>query len=35
VEPVVDSLLGGDEQLVNKAILVTGPGKFEITRLPK
>jgi len=35
VEPVVDSLLGGDQQLVNKAVLVTGPGKFEIARLPK
>jgi predicted nuclease of predicted toxin-antitoxin system len=35
VEPVVDSLLGGDEQLVNKAVLVTGPNKFEIARLPK
>ena len=35
VEPVVDALLGGDEQLVNKAVLVTGLGKFEVTRLPK
>jgi len=35
VEPVVDWLLGMDEPLVNEAVVVTGPGKFECIRLPK
>jgi predicted nuclease of predicted toxin-antitoxin system len=35
VEPVVDWLLGRDEPLVNEAVVVTGPGKFECTRLPR
>ncbi len=35
VEPVVDWLLGSGEQLVNKAVVVTGAGKFECIRLPK
>lgn len=25
----------GDEQLVNKAVVVTGPGRFECVRLPR
>lgn len=35
VEPVVDWLLGRDDPLVNEAVVVTGPGKFDCIRLPK
>ncbi len=34
VEPVVDWLLERDDPLVNEAVVVTGPGKFECIRLP-
>ena len=34
VEPVVDHLLASGEGLVNKAVMVTGIGKFNVVDLP-
>lgn len=34
VEPVIDHLIASAEQLVNRAVLVTGIGKFTTLELP-
>ncbi|MFO0582343.1 MAG: DUF5615 family PIN-like protein [Anaeromyxobacter sp.] len=34
VEPAIDHLLATGDALVNRAVLVTGPGKFSVIDLP-
>lgn len=34
IEPVVDAVIRSGEDLLNKAVEVTGPGKFRIRDLP-
>jgi predicted nuclease of predicted toxin-antitoxin system len=33
--PAIEALLGSGENLVNKAVEITGPGKFDVRNLPR
>jgi predicted nuclease of predicted toxin-antitoxin system len=35
IRPVIEALLASGEDLVNRAVEVTGPGKFSVQKLPR